>query len=76
VVPTKERVSVHLQVSGESQYDKQARAAEQWNLPAHWIQKIPLVALADGNETKRAKTQRAEKHWKGFEADVLRITRQ
>jgi hypothetical protein len=67
---------VHLQVSGDSQYGKQARAAEQWNLPAYWIQKIPLVALAHGYETKRAKSQRAEKHWKGFEADVLRIARQ
>ena len=76
MVPTKERESVHLQVSGESQYDKQARAAELWNLPAYWIQKNPLVALADGYQTKRAKTQRAEKHRKGFEADVLRITRQ
>jgi hypothetical protein len=38
--------------------------------------KIPLTTRADGYETKRAKTQRADKHWKGFEADMLRLTRQ
>ena len=76
MVPTKGKESVHLQVSGESQYHKQARAAEQWNPPGIGYKKIPRVALADGYETKRAKTQRAEKHWKGVEADVLRIARQ
>ena len=57
---------MHLQVGGDSHFYQQARAADQWMLPAHWIQKFPQVALGDGYETKRAKSQRAEKTLEGF----------
>jgi hypothetical protein len=63
-------------VSGNSQNDNISRAAEQWNLPAYWIQKSRCAMIPSGDGAQRAKAQRAVKTVEESDADVLQVTRQ